>query len=168
MGRECSFPSSGVPTLTVAARTGCACSRRARTSAGSRFPIPALANFPLPDFLVASYVSAENLLVPVFDPVGAALSILLGGVEIAAVADTDDAQKVIRKQEGESDFDFLAIVARENGWEMFIDHGGPLGGWTLRFLSPLDQLERRRDPHLRRVADRVLAAAEHGRARSSR
>ena len=40
----------------------------------------------------------------------------------------------------ESDFDFLSIVARENGWEMFIDHGGPLGGWTLRFLSPLDRL----------------------------
>jgi hypothetical protein len=103
-------------------------------------PIPSLSNYPLPDALVAGYVSATSLLVPVFDPVGAALSILLGGLQAAAVADKDDAQKFIRKQEGQSDFDFLSIVARENGWEMFIDHRGPLAGWSLRFQSPMDRL----------------------------
>ena len=111
--------------------------------------------------------SATNLLVPVFDPVGAALSILLGGLEIAAVADKDDAQRFIRKQEGQSDFDFLSIVARENGWEMFIDHGGPLAGWTLRFQSPMDRLSA--EVTLTYGASLMeFSPAEHGRARSSR
>jgi hypothetical protein len=140
VGRECSFPSSGFSTLRVACQDRMRLLQEGTNVQWYGIPIPTLANYPLPDALVASYVSATNLLVPVFDPIGAALSILLGGLEIAAVADKDDAQRFIRKQEGQSDFDFLSIVARENGWEMFVDHGGPLAGWTLRFQSPMDRL----------------------------
>ena len=46
----------------------------------------------------------------------------------------------MRKQEGVTDYDFLAALARENGWELAIEHRGPLGGSQLRFLSPLDRL----------------------------
>lgn len=140
VGRECAFPASAVPTLRVI------CQDRMRLlQEGTRvqwygIPIPSLANYPLPDLVVGGYVSATNLLIPAFDPVGAALSILLGGLAVAAVADKDDAQRFIRKQEGQSDFEFLSIVARENGWEMFIDHRGPLAGWMLRFQSPMDRL----------------------------
>jgi hypothetical protein len=140
VGRECSFPSSGVPTLRVSCHD-----RLRRLQEGTHvrwygFGIPCIGIYPLPDLLVGGYVSATNLLVPAFDPVGAALSILLGGLEVAAAADKDDAQRFIRKQEGQSDFDFLTIVARENGWDMFIDHRGPLGGWRLRFQSSLSHL----------------------------
>ena len=141
VGRECSFPSSGLPTLRVGCQDRMRLLQQGTSTLAYGIPIPSLANYPLPDIVVAGAVSAMNLLVPVFDPVGAALSILLGGLEVAALADKDDAQKFIRKQEGQSDFDFLSIVARENGWEMSIDHAGPLGGWMLRFQSPLDHLD---------------------------
>jgi hypothetical protein len=49
-------------------------------------------------------------------------------------------QKNVRKQEGESDYVFLQRIAKENGWELVVDHTGPLGGLQLRFLSPLDHL----------------------------
>jgi hypothetical protein len=140
VGRECSFPGSGAPTLRVICQDRLRLLQEGTNVQWYGFPSFLSTNYPLPDVLVGGYLSATNLLVPVFDPVGAALSILLGGLEVAALADKDDAQKFIRKQEGQSDFEFLAIVARENGWEMFIDHGGPLAGWTLRFQSPLSRL----------------------------
>ncbi len=140
VGRECSFPSSGVPTLRVACQDRMHLLQEGTSTLSYGIPIPSYGNVPLPDMVVAGAVSAMNLLVPAFDPVGAALSILLGGLQVAALADKDDAQKFIRKQEGQSYFDFLSIVARENGWEMSIDHSGPLGGWMLRFSSPLAHL----------------------------
>jgi phage protein D len=53
----------------------------------------------------------------------------------------DARQKLIRKQAGESDFDFLRRIARENAWEMVMDHSasGSLGGRQLRFLSLFEQ-----------------------------
>jgi hypothetical protein len=81
-------------------------------------------------------------MVPIFDPVGAALSIILGGVEaIAVVTDPGTAQKMIRKQADESDHDFLRRIAKENGWDMVVEHGGAVGGHLLRFQSSLDRLE---------------------------
>jgi hypothetical protein len=69
------------------------------------------------------------------------IAVLLGGIQVAiALDDPDKSQRVIRKQAGESDFDFLAHIARENGWEMLVDHEGPLGGLQLRFFSPADHL----------------------------
>jgi hypothetical protein len=80
-------------------------------------------------------------MVPIIDPVGAALSILLGGVDtFVAVTDPGSAQKVIRKQANESDYDFLERIASENGWDVMVEHAGPIGGHQLHFASPLDHL----------------------------
>jgi len=81
-------------------------------------------------------------MVPIFDPVGAALSIILGGVDtLVAITDPDSAQKVIRKQANESDYDFLGRIAAENGWDVFVEHDGALGGHLLHFTSSLDHLD---------------------------
>ena len=110
-------------------------------------------------------VSAENGLIPIVDPVGAALSILLGGAgAVLSVTDTDSGQKVIRHQAEESDFDFLKRISKENGWEMFIEHSGPLGGYQLRFMSPLDRLAPEVSLEIRAFSDRVQPAPHHGRA----
>lgn len=141
VGQSASFPGSGAPTLTVNAQD-----RMQRLQEGDKvrwfaIPVPTIGNFPLPDPLTADIVAVENGLIPINDPIGAALAVLLGGVEaVAAIGDPDAMQKVIRKQDGESDFDFLSTIARHNGWEMFIEHQGPLGGHQLRFMSPLDKL----------------------------
>jgi hypothetical protein len=87
-------------------------------------------------------VSLENGMIPVIDPVGASIAVLLGAVDaVVAIADPGSAQKFIRKQANESDYDFLAKIAAENGWELQVEHGGELGGRMLRFTSPLDHLE---------------------------
>lgn len=141
VGQNAAFPSSGSPTLTVIALD-----LLQRFQQGTRvrwfaIPLPSVGNYPLPDLAVTAIPSAEHGLIPIYDPIGAALSVILGGVEaIGAIGDPDEQQKLIRKQTGESDFDFLKRIARESGWEMFIDHTAPLGGYKLRFMSPLSQL----------------------------
>jgi hypothetical protein len=50
-------------------------------------------------------------------------------------------QKVVRKQHDQSNYDFLAQIAKENGWEMFVDHAAEPAGYQLRFMSPLSHLD---------------------------
>lgn len=130
VGHSASFPSSGAPGLTVVAQDRLERLQRGTKERWFAIPVPG-ENVALPDVAVASIVSAENVLAPQIDPVGAAISILL-----AAGA----SQKAVREQLAISDFDFLSKLARENGWEMFVDHREPLGGTKLRFQSPLDHL----------------------------
>lgn len=141
VGLSPTFPGGGSPTLTVVAHD-----RRERLQKGTRtrwFAVQTacMENFPLPDLAVASLVSAENALIPIFDPISAVVSVLIRGTEAAVTkGDPDAKQKYIRKQVGESDYDFLKRLARENGWEMVVDHSGPFGGRQLRFMSLAEHL----------------------------
>ncbi|MCA9623472.1 MAG: hypothetical protein KC731_30835 [Myxococcales bacterium] len=141
VSREANFPSGGQPVLTF-----CAQDRRHRLAGAAKnrvfpIPIPGVGNYPIPDIGVATFVSAENALLPAFDPVGAAISVIVGGIEAAGAAgDVQAAQKMVRAQIEESDYDFLTRISRENGWDMVVEHAGPLGGYVLRFFSSLDQL----------------------------
>jgi hypothetical protein len=140
VGHTASFPSAGVPTLTVAAQD-----RRQRLHRGTKVrwfgvPVPSVGTLPIPDPIVAADVALDNGLAPIVEPVGAALAVLLGAGEAAAAGDADARQKLVRKQDGVSDHDFLTTIARENGWELIVEHRGPLGGSQLRFFSPLDHL----------------------------
>ncbi len=141
VARGASFPSGAAPTVTVTAHD-----RRHRMREGKKvrwfaIPLPCPGNLPLPDLATASLVTLENLMLPIFDPVGAALSVILGGVDaIVAVTDPGSAQKVIRKQADESDYDFIGRLAAENGWDLLVEHDGALGGRLLRFTSSLDHL----------------------------
>ena len=76
-------------------------------------------------------VSGTNLLIPAPDPVGAALSFLT--LLITYAVDPLEAKRSIRLQRGQSDFDFLSGIAKENGWEMYIDHTLEPKGYVLRF-----------------------------------
>jgi uncharacterized protein len=149
VSQSASFPASGLPGLTIVAQD-----RRQRMQKGNRarwfaVTIPNFANVPVLDPLIAAGVAGSYGLIPITDPVGAAMAVLLGGVQVAIAqaqsasdpSDPDKAQKTLRVQAGESDLDFLARVARENGWDMSMDHDGPLGGRLLRFGSPADRLE---------------------------
>ena len=137
---QASFPADGLPSLTIAAQDRFERLRNSPKSRWFEFPIPFFRTVPIPDPAIAAMVSAENGFVPVIDPVGAALSIILFGASVVSSV-IDDSQIVVRRQEKETDLDFLQRVSRENGWELLIDHSGPLGGRKLRFMSPLDELE---------------------------
>lgn len=142
-----SFPASGMSAFTVVAQD-----RRRLMQRGSRarwfaVTLPDYANVPVLDPVIAAGVAGSYGLLPITDPVGAAMAILLGGVQVAIAqaqsaadpSDPDKAQKTMRVQAGESDLDFLARIARENGWDMSMEHDGPFGGRSL--LSPADRLE---------------------------
>jgi phage protein D len=129
-GIETTFPSSGMPTLRIVAHD---LLQRLTIGAKDRafaLNLPCIGKFPLPDPYVAMLVSATNLLVPLVDPTGAAVSFL--ALAAAYAIDPLEAKKSIRIQQG-SDFDFLQGLARENGWDMFIDHSESPHGYLLKF-----------------------------------
>ncbi|MGH8531180.1 MAG: phage late control D family protein [Gammaproteobacteria bacterium] len=130
-GVEPSFPSGGMPTLKITAQDFLHRLTKGTKDRAFRISIPSIGNFPLPDVAVASIVSGTNLLIPDPDPVGAALSVLM---TIATyVVAPSVAQQNVRRQSGTSDFDFLSGIARENGWEVFIDHTAEPRGYRLKF-----------------------------------
>lgn len=146
-GQTATFPNEGGPTVTVIAQDLLHRLQQGTKTRWFAVPIERFANFSLPDQIVAGLISAENRLIPIgLDPltgfIGSALAVLIAGINILlTVVDSENGQKLIRKQLGESDFKFLSRIARENGMEVLIDHTGPHGGHKLRFLSPLAERE---------------------------
>jgi len=141
VGHTASFPSGGTPAMTVVAQDARHRMQRGNKTRWFAIAVPTYGNVPIPDLAVASLLSAEHGLIPLADPVGAALAVLIGGAGVVvSLSDPQAMQKMIRKQDGQSDYDFLGRVALENGWDMVVDHSGPLGGHVLRFTSPLDHL----------------------------
>jgi len=130
-GVNAAFPSGGMPTMTVVAHDFL---HRLTTGTKDRafaLSLTCLGKFPLPDPLVVSLVSFTNLLIPAVDPAGAALSFLI--LLMSYALDPVDAKNAIRVQQKQSDFDFLSKIAKENGWEMYIDHSLAPKGYVLKF-----------------------------------
>ena len=142
VGADATFPAESMPTLTVVAHDR---RQRLQESSATRWfaiPIPDLRVLPIPDILVAPAVALEHGLIPILDPIGAALSVLVQGASVlAAFGDPDGMQKIIRKQHDQTNLEFLELVARENGWEMLVDHAAEPSGYQLRFMSPLSRLD---------------------------
>jgi uncharacterized protein len=130
-GVNASFPNGGLPTLTVVAHDYLQRLTRGTVDRAFAINVPCFGTIPIPDPIVVSLVAALDILIPYPDPVGAALSFL--ALLIAFAVDPIEARKSIRIQQNESDFDFLAKVAKENGWEMYIDHTIDPQGYVLRF-----------------------------------
>lgn len=130
-GVEPSFPNGGMPTIRVTAHDFLQRLTHGKVDRSFSITIPETIVIPLPDPVVAAIVAGTNLLIPALDPVGAALSTLMTlATYIAAPAEPE---KWVRTQSGTSDFDFLSGIAKDNGWEMFIDHTAEPKGYVLRF-----------------------------------
>jgi uncharacterized protein len=129
-GVEPTFPAGGMPTLRVTAQDFLNRLSHGTKDRAFRLSIPSFGNINLPDPVVASIVSATNLLVPESDPVGGALAVLMTLATFLKFPPTDTN---VRKQEKETDFDFLTKIATENGFEMFIDHTASPKGRVLKF-----------------------------------
>jgi phage protein D len=130
-GVNVSFPNSGMPTVTVVAHDFLQRLTHGTKDREFAISLPCIGKFPLPDPLVADLVAFTNLLIPVVDPAGAALSFLT--LLLAYAVDPVEAKKGIRIQQNQSDFDFLSQLAKENGWEMYIDHTSRPHGRVLKF-----------------------------------
>ena len=130
-GVEAALPSDGMPTVTVVSHDFLQRLTLGTKDRAFALSLPCIGKFPLPDPYVATLVTGTNLLIPVVDPVGAALSFLT--LLVAYAIDPLEATRAIRIQQGQSDFDFLAGLAQENGWEMYIDQTAEPQGFVLRF-----------------------------------
>lgn len=128
-GVSASFSNGTTPTLTVVAHDFLNRLERGSVHRSFALSIPSVGNFPIPDPIVAGIVAGTNLLIPLIDPIGAALSVLTG---LAASADPEEAEGLVRVQKG-SNFEFLSQIAKDNGWEMYIDHTLEPRGYVLRF-----------------------------------
>jgi hypothetical protein len=128
---EPSFPNGGMPTIKVTAHDFLQRLTHGKVDRAFALRIPKFGIFPLPDVAVASIVSGAHLLEPRPDLIGGALSVLMTLAAMAVVP--DDSQRPARRQARESDFDFLSGIAKENGWEMYIDHTEDPKGYVLRF-----------------------------------
>lgn len=131
-GVNASFPNGGIPMLTVVAHDFLQRLTKGTKDRAFALNLPCIGKFPLPDSAV---VGAVDSLIPVVDPAGAALSFLT--LLVAYALDPLEAKRGIRLQQAQSDFDFLSMLARENGWEMYIDHAMEPKGYVLRFQFPL-------------------------------
>ena len=141
VGQSPTFPGGGSPMLTISAQDRRQHLQDRKPARWFAVPVPYFGNTPIPDPAVASAVAIEHRLIPIFDPIGATLSVLIGGAQVfLARNDPKAMQRIIRKQVSESNLDFLKRIAQENGWEVLIDHSGPQGGWQLRFFSLADHL----------------------------
>jgi hypothetical protein len=130
-GVEPSFPNGGMPTIRVTAHDFLQRLTHGKVDRAFAITLPTVGILPLPDPVVASLVSASNLLIPFPDPIGAALSALMSLVSY--ILAPQEAQHSVRVQSGQSDFDFLTRVAKDNGWEVYIDHTLEPKGYVLRF-----------------------------------
>ncbi|MET0459468.1 MAG: hypothetical protein ABW195_09475 [Ilumatobacteraceae bacterium] len=141
VSQDATFPGTSAPTLNVVGQDRLRRLQEGTKARSFAVPIANVGQIPIPDAAVVDLVALEHGLVPLLEPVGAAISALLGGAALAvAGTDREALQSLVRRQQRESDFDFLAKVARENGWDLSIDQSGPLAGVRLRFRSPLDHL----------------------------
>jgi hypothetical protein len=128
---EPSFPNGGMPTIKVTAHDFLQRLTHGKVDRSFALRIPKYGILPLPDVAVTALVAGANLLEPRPDPIGGALSVLMTLATMAVVP--DESQRPVRRQERETDFDFLTGIAKENGWEMYIDHTEDPKGYVLRF-----------------------------------
>ena len=104
-GVEASFPSGGVPTMTLVAHD-----YLQRLTHGTW----ARGFGPLPDAVIAMILSAENLLIPMIDPAVVATSSALAAINYVFGG-------AGRKQRGQSDFDFLKEIAAQYESDFWVE-----------------------------------------------
>ena len=125
------FPMKTIPTIKITAHDLLNRLTRNRRDEGHQTSIPFVGNLPLPDDVVVQ--SALSSLRAETDPVGGALSVLTTLATYLLAPQIG--QGGVRIQESESDFEFLTRIAKENGWEMYVDHTAGAEGLVLRFKS---------------------------------
>ncbi len=130
-GIESSFPSGGIPTLHVSAQDYLNRLMKGQKDRSFLVSVPGVGNFPLPDEAVTAIVAGLDGLIPEPDAVGGVLATLIALASYLAFPQF--AQNGLRQQVKESDFDLLSKIAKESGWQMFIDHSAEPKGRVLRF-----------------------------------
>lgn len=140
-GVAASFPSSGVPQLTVTAQDKRHRMKQGRQAGWHEESVPQLSNKPKSDEQLTLQVAGTHNLTVRREPISSKIAaIVTAAAQIGFASDFDSQQKAIRRQMNESDYDVLRRMARESGLEMVIDHSARDGGNTLKFFFPPDHI----------------------------
>lgn len=135
-GVAASFPSSGVPQLTISAQDARHRLKEGRQAGWHANP-QRDSNEPKADDALISEVAGKYELQARQDPiVGKLVEIVEAAAQVGLAGDADSKQKAVRQQMSETDYDLLRRISRERGLEMYIDHSDPNGSKVLRFLFP--------------------------------
>lgn len=130
-GVEPSFPNGGIPGIRISAQDYLQRLQHGTKERSFVLDIPTVGNFPLVDEAVAAVVAGGNALIPELDPIAGALGTL---VTLATFLSFPQfAQRSARLQDKETDFQFLSKIAKEKGWQMYIDHTAEPHGRVLKF-----------------------------------
>lgn len=128
---EPTFPGGGMPTIKISAQDFLQRLQHGTKDRSFALNLPSIGNFPLPDPFVAAVVSGTNGLIPDVDPISGTLTTLVSLATFLTFPQF--AQASVRKQEGVNDFQFISKIAKENGWQMYIDHTADPHGRVLKF-----------------------------------
>lgn len=143
-GVAATFPSSGVPQLTVTAQDKRHRMKQGRQAGWHEESVPQLSNKPKSDEQLSLQVAGTHNLTVRREPISSKIAaIVTAAAQIGLASDFDSQQKAIRRQMNESDYNLLRRMARESGLEMVIDHSARDGGNTLKFFFPLITLQPR-------------------------
>jgi uncharacterized protein len=134
-GVAASFPSSGMPQLTVTAQDARARLQKGKEAKWHHQSKPNYGNSPKEDKDIVTELAQRHGLEGSFEKPAKGLVALVAAAA-GLSADPDATQKAVRQQMGESDHDFLRRLARQNGLEMVIDYADPNGGKKLRLFAP--------------------------------
>jgi hypothetical protein len=142
VGTQATFPSGGMPMLTVVAQDRRTRLQRSAPARWFGIPIPKIGIMPIPDPVVAPLLGLEHGLLPELDPVGGLIAAALGAAEaMAAVDDPGMRQRIVRRQHDQTTYEFLEQIARENGLSVRIDHLAEPAGYVMHIFSPAAMLE---------------------------
>jgi phage protein D len=104
-GVQVNFPNGGMPTMTLVAHDYLHRLSKGKYARGFGL---------LPDFLIATILSAENLLIPLIDPSITAASMAITALNVIF-------NGTGRKQEGQSDLELLAEIAATYDAEFWVE-----------------------------------------------
>ena len=93
------FPNGGGPILTVSSQDKIHALQQDKKTRWFAIPKASGGYATLPDQFVTAIAAAEHQLIPIADPIGAALSVILGGIDaVAKIEGVADAQRMVRYQ----------------------------------------------------------------------
>jgi uncharacterized protein len=138
VGIEASFPSSGTPTLQLAAQDALAEMQKGQQTRWFARQVPNATNLPLSRQEVIRSVLAEYGMQPQFDAEDGDLAAIIGSLAslLATGLSLDDPsvpQRGIDLQVTSHDYDLLKKIAGELGYDLFLDHSGATRGIVLLF-----------------------------------
>ena len=150
IGVEASFPGSGTPTIQISAQDALADLQKGQQTRWFSKQVPNTTNLPQSRQEVIRSVLAEYGMQPRFDAADGDFEAIVGSLSSFlslsfSIDDPSVPQRGVDLQNKSNDYDLLKKISAELGYDIFMDHSGPIPGIVLffgpwRHLTPDEEL----------------------------